>query len=236
MSPMRNRRALVVSMLVLGSACKPITDAYKAPGSPGLGTVNVPTSAIADGATLVRLEAMVDGSLTGDARAVKFTTTAGLFRDRAETTVRADAEGKAVALLRAPTDTVTAIIVATAGVTAIRKELQFTPAFAQWIDVDPAALVIEAAAGREIEVTAVLRRSFGVPNPGADVRFTADTSGHAAGVFTSIPRTNSSGIAKTRYSIGATSFRGLVRIIATTTVENAREIRDTTLVQVVAPR
>src|SRR5688572_18318316 len=177
---MRRKFALLLAALALTSACEDITDPPKAPDPvkfPGLTSVSAPAEAPGDGATLVRIQATVDTSLTGDKRAVKFTTTAGSFSDnKAEITVPADSAGIAIAQLRAPSDSVTALIIATAGSTARRIEVRFTAALAERVDLDPSSFSVEAGASKEIDITATLRRTRGTPSPGSRVTFTAQDS------------------------------------------------------------
>lgn len=230
---------LVATALALTSACEDITDPPKAPDPvkfPGLTSVSAPAEAPGDGATLVRIQATVDTSLTGETRVVKFTTTAGTFSDKTEITVRADSAGLAIAQLRAPSDSVTALIIATAGSTARRVEVRFTAALAERVDLDPSSFSVEAGASEEIDLTATLRRTRGTPSPGSRVSFAAqDSTGAPIGRFSSAPPSNATGTVVTRFSPGDTSYRGAVTITATTSGISG-PIAGTTTVVITSPR
>lgn len=212
--------ACLIALAAL-TGCREITD-VPAPAAavvlPGLIDLTAPSESRADAATTIRIEAKIDTSLKGDARVVKFSTTAGTFADnKSEVTVRADGEGRAIAVLRAPADTGTALVTAVAGPTALRKEVKFVAVRAERIDVDVSQFALEAAAGKDVVVTATLRRGTGSPTPGALVTFTArDTLQRTIGQFSNAPPSNASGVVTTRYSVGPTTYRGAVTITATT--------------------
>jgi hypothetical protein len=229
---------LAFAVLLAVIACNAqITDPSKTPAAvvlPGLLSVTAPTDAPADGATLIRVQATVDTSLKGDARIVKFSTSAGTF---IEPNVRADSIGTAIAVLRAPVDSVTASVVATAGGTARRTDVRFSLARAERIDVDPSAFALEASAAKEITVTAHLRRTTGLASPGALVTFSAtDSTGASIGRFSSAAPSGANGDVTARYTAGDTSYRGRVTLTATTTGAIGAAISGSTSIQVVAPK
>ena len=229
--------ALAASAFV--ASCQKITDPPEKPPAlilPGLLTLDAPARSVADAATQIRVEAKVDTSLKGDARVVKFTTTGGFFGDKPEVTVRADSAGSAIAILRAPADSLTAIVTAVAGPTSKRTEVTFVTALAERLDLDPSQFAIEAAAGKEVVVTATLRRRTGLPSPGALVTFAAsDSNARAIGQFSSAPPSNANGVVATRFSVGVTDYRGAVTITASAPGVNGT-VTGTTSIQVVSPR
>jgi hypothetical protein len=226
-------RAALAALFLTAASCRDITDAPKAgQAGPGLLAVTPQSKeAPADAVTLVRIEATIDTSLKGDARRVKFATSAGLFGDKPDTEVRADESGLAVTFLRAPLEAGTAQVTASAGLTTLRSDVTFTTAFPERVDVDPSAFAVEAAPGKEITITATLRRTTGVPTLGRQVTFTS-----SVGRFSNAGPSNAAGVVVTRYTPGDTDYRGPVTITALTVGPSGSIISGSTTINIVAPK
>src|SRR5689334_17884648 len=115
--PPTNATRASAALLAATLACSPIAD----PGNAtGIRKLDVPASAPADGATLVRIAVAVDPALDRGKRGVALHTSAGLFEGKNDLAITADASDTAVAYLTATSDSGNAIVTATLGTTTVR--------------------------------------------------------------------------------------------------------------------
>lgn len=208
------------------------------PVMPGLTAfVATPQSAAADGATVITLDATVPDSATGDRRRVTFTTTAGTFIGSAtpgSVAVDADVNGRAIALLRAPTDSGTTIVRASAGGTVLQNDLLFVEALADRIDIEANTYGIAAALGAKITITAFLQRRVGTVSKSVFPEFRAQRlDGSTIGQF-GAPRTTTAGQVNIDFVLSDADYRG--PIVFTGRVPGSTgPIEDTVTVFVLAP-
>jgi hypothetical protein len=196
-------------------------------------SVELPESAIADGATLTPVVVHVDTTLAVDKRIVVLTTTAGSFVGDASAVVP-DAGGTALALLLPPNDSTIAIVRAKANGVVSVAHIIFRRARPESIDLLVGAFTLKAGIDNELTVTAKVRRAVGTPSPGAVVSFAAtDGSANHKPVGTFLPATavvDAQGVATVRYTSADSTMRGPVTIQASSDSAVA-----TATVQVIAP-
>lgn len=213
-------------------------EAKQTPPSPGVVALQAAASAPADGATQVRIVAEVDSALARDQRSVTFRTTAGVFPGgEREIVVAADSARTAVTVLATPRDTTTAVITATAGGGTRRTEVRFVPALPDLVEVTTDQVSVTAGFTGSVAVTAELRRSPGLVTPGHPVGFEAHAPGETQprGRFTSeTGLSNEAGRVVVRFTPADSVYTGPLVIVATTAGRNS-VLRDSTVVQVVAP-
>jgi len=222
-----------VALAALALACYEVTIPAPRPI-----LLQLPDTGTADGASLLALTVAIDTTIPADRRTVALTTSAGTFATNGAATATAapDAAGIARTLLRAPTDSTTAVISATVNGATATKLVAFRRAMPDAVDVVPAQLTLMAGAAHELTVTANLRRAVGKPSPALRVTFTtADTTaGHnTRGAF--LPTTalsDANGVATTRFTIADTTYRGPLTLRATVAPSG---VAGEAVIQIVAP-
>jgi hypothetical protein len=206
--------------------------------TPGVVSLDAPATAPADSGTLIRIVAVVDSALARDQRSVTFRTSAGHFPGGArETVAAADSTRTAIAVLSVSLDTGTAVITATAGGGTRRVEVRFVTALPELIDVTTDQVSVQAGFTGSLQVTAALRRNPGVPTPGQTVNFeahaVADTQ--PRGRFSSeAGLSDRTGRVTVRFAPADSVYTGPL-VIVSTTPGTTGVLRDSTIVQVVAP-
>jgi hypothetical protein len=148
---------------------------------------------------------------------VTFGTTVGKINDQsAEVTVVADTAGVARALLRAPSDSASGIVTASAGGVALTAPITFRRARAQSLAVELSTFVLDTGYANSVTVTVTLRRAVGIPSPGDTVHLDAqDSAGQPIGRFSSSSPSDAHGQATARYTIGDRAYAGAIRVVAT---------------------
>jgi hypothetical protein len=197
-----------------------------------------PQAVPADGASTTLVTARVYLAAAPTVREVKFTTTVGAFTGgSASIAVPVDATGVARAQLRAPPDTASAIVTATAGSATRTAVVAFVPAPPTRLEVVAERFAVQAGLANSIAITATPLRAIGAPSSGTLVTFSADTIGGTGGSFGQFSTRSvlvRSGPATTRFSPGETSFRGRVVVRAVATM-GGQSVSDSTVVTVTAP-
>jgi hypothetical protein len=217
--------------LLLLAACSAIV-LEPLPKSPTV-VLELPHDGVADGESLTRIVVHADTTLAVDKRTVALTTTAGTLVGDASSLIPDDV-GIVIAFLRAPSDSTIALVRATVNGSATSGEIVFHRALPDHIDLVPAQFALKAGVGNEMNIVATVRRSVGVPSPGARVTFSAtDTSAdhHPVGLF--IPASalsDAAGTVTVRFSTADSTVRGPVTIRAV-----ADSVTASAVVQVVAP-
>jgi hypothetical protein len=191
----------------------------------------------ADGASVTTVTAQVDLTAVPSVKQVVFTTTLGTFGGGATVTVPADATGTARAQLRAPADSGTAIVTATAGGVTRALLVAFDLAPPTRLELTAEKLALPAGIANTVKLTATPLRTVGSPSPGTFVTFSADTvGGHGGGFgrFSAPGVLLRAGAATSSFSAGETSYRGpvIVRAIATLA---GQSVSDSTIVTVTNP-
>jgi hypothetical protein len=196
-------------------------------------SVELPETAIADGATLTPVVVHVDTTLGVDKRTVTLTTTAGSFVGDANAIIPNET-GTAIALLQSPTDSTIAIVRAKVNGVVNAAQIIFRRARPERIDLLLGAFTLKAGVANELTVTAKVRRTVGTPSPGAVVSFAAtDGSADHKPVGTFLPSTavvDAQGVATVRFTSADSTVRGPVAIHVSSDSATA-----TATVQVVAP-
>jgi hypothetical protein len=229
--------ATSVAGVLAGCAGGEITGPPEKEESPGVVSLVAAESAPADGATQVRIVAVVDSALARDQRSVTFRTSAGTFPGGREVVVAADSARTAVAVLTAPPDTMTAVITATAGGGTRRIEVRFVVALPDLIEVTTDQPSVTSGFTGSLTVTAALRRNPGVPTAGHVVAFEAHAPGEPQphGRFSSeTGLSDAAGRVSVRFTPADSVYAGPVVIVATA-VGRTGVLRDSTVVQVVPP-
>jgi hypothetical protein len=196
-----------------------------------------PPTAPADGASTTVVTAQVNTAAVPAVREVKFSTTLGTFPGATSVTVPVDAQGTARVHLRAPADSGSAIVTATAGGATRTLVVGFVPAPPTRLEVTADAFVLNAGLTRSVNVTATPLRETGSPSPGTVVTFSADTVGGQGGGFGRFSASSvlvRSGSATSRFSAGETSYRGPVILRATATLAG-QSVSDSTLITITDP-
>jgi hypothetical protein len=197
-----------------------------------------PPTAPADGASTTVVTAQVNLAAVPAVRDVKFATTLGTFPGNVTSvTVPVDASGTAQVQLRAPADTGTAIVTATAGGATRTTVVGFVPAPPTRLELTSDSFVLPAGLAHSVNLTATPLRSVGTPSPGTIVTFSADTVGGSGGGFGQFSASSvlvRSGSATSRFSAGETSYRGPVMIRATAT-QAGQSVSDSTIVTITSP-
>ena len=173
-------------------------------------------SSPADGASVVPFTASVKpGWLEAD-RKVTFTTSAGTFDGTNVTaTPVADANGVVTIDVRSPRAAGTAIVTAAAGGVSRSATLTFTRALPDRLLVNSAVAFLGASTAHKTTVTVKLARDIGTVTDGTVVTFAAfDESGIKVGAFSGITD-SANGTVTADFSIGSTTYRSTVTIIAT---------------------
>ena len=190
----------------------------------------------ADGASLTAITVLVDTLIPSDKRSVSLATTAGVFTSggQATATLLPDADGKARAFLRAPSDSTTALLTATVNGSSASSLIIYRRAQPQSLTLEPAQYAIKVSSATEVAVTATLLREVGTPSAPMTVVFTvADTGAvpSTRGVFLPVSvQSSSTGVAKTRFTLADTSYRGPLVLRATALPSG---ITDTVSIQIV---
>jgi hypothetical protein len=169
----------------------------------------VPANAVSE----AKVTATVDTHLPTALWSVTFTSTAGVFAENGTQTVTqgADATGHVTVYLRAPRDSVTATVTATADTVLQTKTAYFALASVDSIRLVPAALNVMDS----VQVTAYLRSNVGFPSPGVQLMFTAtDSSNKPTGQFTPALPSDTTNVVIVQY-YRASSYTGAVTIAAT---------------------
>jgi hypothetical protein len=182
------------------------------------------TSVDADGASTITVLATVPSNAPASNRKVQFSTTLGTLAPSTATgpgaptsnlTVDADADGHAIAVLRASRSTGTAVVTARTGTIARSDSVQFTTAYPEWIDVEPLVAALKRGAAASTTVSAVLRRSVGWVSTGLRVFFEADfPGGSAVGTIGPSAVTDTAGKASVSLGLADTVFVGPVVLSA----------------------
>lgn len=227
---MRRARVITTGVIVAcGFACHEITEPPRPPSKGVTELTATPDIDTADGSSVVTLRVVVDTVLRVTNNQVSLTTTAGALLPGAAgqpLTLTANDSGVAYAQLRAPGDSATALITATvsAGSASAQSRVTrvtFVPAPPTSVQLLSTVFGVKAGAENSIELTAVLRRKVGTPSPGTVVSFSADTASGKTGDFGRfLPPSvvaGTTGSVTTKFSAGATSYRGSVvlRVVAT---------------------
>jgi hypothetical protein len=192
------------------------------PMNPGEGILRLTVesdSAPADGATLLRVLALIPKEAASDRRTVVFSTSAGTFADGGQGTVAIIAlDSVAETFLRAPRTSGPARVRAQLGTEIREVSVQFDTAYPARIDVEPKTFVLKAGVSNETTITASLRRNVGQVSPGVEIRFEAvrADNGEPIGQFGTVPASGVEGTITARYTAGETTYRGLVVIRAST--------------------
>jgi hypothetical protein len=228
--------AVLGAMGACYSVAEPVTEPAPQPRAPA---VQLPDTGTADGASLTVVTVLSDPLTPAERRSISLTTTAGVFTSSgtAAATLLPDSDGSAVALLRAPIDSTIALVTATVnGVTGSRR-ITFRRAQPERVDVLPEQFALKAGVTNELNVTAVLSRTVGMPSPGVLVTFSAsDTSAKRAPLGRFIAATvltDASGVATTRFTTADSSWRGPVILRATTAAPSS--VSGEAIVQVTPP-
>ncbi|HEX7241206.1 MAG TPA: hypothetical protein VF263_13110, partial [Longimicrobiaceae bacterium] len=151
----RNRSLTGLAALCLLAACRyerPLTE----PADSARFTLDAAAdSAPADAATLVPVVVTIPNGLRGDARKVTLTTTLGSFPagEGRTVTVVPDAAGTARAELRAPADTGTTRVRATASGSVRDDAVRFGLALPERIELDASAFTLKAGFANQLTVT-----------------------------------------------------------------------------------
>ncbi|MDB4915068.1 MAG: hypothetical protein JWM95_2712 [Gemmatimonadetes bacterium] len=175
----------------------------------------------ADGASLTAIAVIVDSLTPSDKRSVALTTTAGTFTSGglATATLAPDDNGTARALLRAPSDSTTAILSATVNGSSVSTLIVFRRAQPQSLTLEPAQYEVKSSSATDVAVTATLFRAVGTPSAPMTVTFSVvDTAAVPSprGVFLPADvQSNSAGVAKTRFTLADSSYRGPLVLRAT---------------------
>jgi hypothetical protein len=194
---LRSTRILAAYVLAvtLGAACYDVVEPVS---RASVTTIDAPAQGVADGASLLRIDARVAGTVPKDQRSVSFTTTAGKFANGSSTvSVQADTAGLASTLLQAPSDTVIAVVTASAGGGALSTLIRFVaPPPAIKSLQSPDTLLADGATLTEIVATLdptvrTAQRSVSfsttagtwVGATGTSVQVNADASGRASALL-----------------------------------------------------
>lgn len=194
----------------------------------------------ADGATLTTVSAYLPAEAQNDRRQITFSTSGGAFVVGASTsssiTVSVASEGRAIALLRSPTDSGLAFVRASAGSGSLADSVTFVRALPDRLDVEPVSLAAKADPSQPISVTVTLRRSIGIVTKGTPVQIIATrVDGGDAGRFVGAPISGENGIVNFKYTPGSIPYRGQVTITATASGINGGTVRGSAIVDVIAP-
>lgn len=207
------------------SAPKGVTDVTSFPNKPR-----------ADGASIVDLEIAIDTSPRPTPNSVVVSTSLGsLLGGNPTVTISADARGKALAKLRAPNDTGTALLTLTSGGITTYKSIQFVPALPDAVQLTASSFELKAGNANVVTLNAVLSRALGIPSPGVTLSFSADTLGGTSGNFGQFSTQHLSATtptATTRFTAGATSFHGIVVLRVTARAGDVTR-RDSTRIAIV---
>jgi hypothetical protein len=200
------RLVLIASVLL---ACHDSVD----PVPSGLTALHAtPDTVLADGVSQTAVTATVDTHLPIAFWSVTFTSTAGVFLESGTSTVTLGAgpAGVATVYLRAPRDSVTAMVTATADTVVRTTTVHFAFAPVDSMTVVPAALDV----GDSVQVTAYLSSNIGFPSPGVLLKFTATSSaGDSTGQFTPVVPSDTTNVVTVQYYRSPT-YVGTVTIAA----------------------
>jgi hypothetical protein len=186
-----------------------------------------PTSAPADDVSLVILTATIDTSVDPTATTVTFFTSAGSFLPSGTSiTVPVDSLRHATAYLRAPLDSVDALVSATSGGATQTRTVSFTPVPPTRLEVS--SDLVDLTANQTATLTVTLQRPPGFATSGATVTF---ASSGAGGHFSPQTVLSKWGVAVTRFSPGSDSLGPV--LIVTVASRGQQRLTDTTILQVV---
>jgi hypothetical protein len=193
-----------------------ITPPHRAP------TLILPDTGSADGASLLAVTVTIDtAGIPSNKRAIALTTTAGTFTAGGTNaaTLAPDVSGAAVALLRAPSDSTTAVVAASVNGETVFRTVVFRRAFPDRVDVVPDQPSLRAGSGAELPLTIYLRRTVGIPSPGTRVELTsANVSSDSISTGRFLPAamtSDATGVLRARFTAPDTTYRGPVRLRAT---------------------
>jgi hypothetical protein len=192
---------------------------------------------VADGASIVNLRVDVD-TLVRPVPKVDLTTTLGSFLGASSlgaVSLTPNDSGIVRVQLKAPADSGTAIVSASSAGVTRTIQVPFAKASAQSIQVTTDGFVLKPGLANSTTVTATLFRSIGAPSPGSVVTFFADTGvarDGTFGQFSSRTVTTSTSVATSRFTVGQTTYAGVVTIWAVSS-RNGISVSDTARVTVV---
>ena len=203
----------------------------------GLLSLVAPDTATADAASLVIITAEVDSLVPKDKRKVTFTSTTAGFGGQSSITVLADSSRKARASLTSPSDSTVVRIVATTELSTRTRDIVFHRALAERIELSSDAFQVDTGFATSINLTALLKRTFGSVSPGARVRWSASTSASKSiGQFSKPESTiDATGQATVKFALGYTSDPGPITITAAADSANKKEITATTIIRIKIP-
>jgi hypothetical protein len=208
--------ATIFAAALLVACYEPVSPPHRAPA------LILPDTGTADGASLLALAVKLDtGATPADKRAITLTTTAGTFTTGGTNTatLTPDASGAAIALLRAPGDSTTAIISATVNGETVSRTVIFHRALPERIDVVPDQLTLRPGTGAELAVTVQLRRAVGTPSPGTRVELSSfNVSSGTISTALFLPATltsDATGAMRARFTAPDRTYFGPVQLRAT---------------------
>jgi hypothetical protein len=213
----RFRIAILAGLIPLAAACTTVLEPLTL--RPVLEITSADTGT-ADDASLTPIVLHVDTSLSIQKRAISMSTTAGTFLPGSGNSamVSPNAVGSATVILRAPSDSTTAIVSATVNGVTEQTRIIFRRALAERVELVAEKATLSAGVNQEVTIVATLRRTMGKSSPGAAVVFTAtDASGDDKPIGVFRPEVGTSladGTVSTRFSVGEGTTRGPIRIRA----------------------
>lgn len=193
-----------------------------------------PTSAPADGATLVQITATITKPHSSSLPSVHVSTSAGVFvpANANATFVPVDRDGVATALLRTPREAGRADIRTSGRTTQIVRQIIYTPAPPDTAVLETSAVTIKANTAAELTVTARLTRRTGFVTPGYVVTFYDSVPGaqRQLGNFSSSTLSGADGVVTARYAPGISAACG--RMVLVAVVNAPRPLIATTAIEV----
>jgi hypothetical protein len=221
-TPSFTRSSLTVGATLLVAALipacyEPVVAPHRAPA------LILPDTGTADGASLLDLVVKIDTAATpADKRAIALTTTAGTFTTGGTTaTLAPDVSGAAIALLRAPADSTTAIVTATVNGETVSRTIVFRRALPERVDVVPDQLTLRPGTGQELSITIYLRRAVGIPSPGVRVELSSvNVSNGSISTALFLPATltsDATGVMRARFTAPDRTYFGPVQLRAVVT-------------------
>jgi hypothetical protein len=192
-------------------------------------------TAEADDVSVVLLTASLTHPTKQGPTAVVFTTTLGIFAATGTTSVPAsvDTTGHAFAYLRAPRIPGVTRVSASYGTMVLSDTILFTRADPDTILVEASSFAVDSGPSHELLVSAVLRRSVGLPSPGIEVQFfAAPNTGSPTFGIPSL--SDATGRASARFSPG-NAPTGQIILTASALRNDSTIVSGHTSVQVVSP-
>lgn len=178
-----------------------------------VGLTVTPSSAPADGASLVDIVATVAAGLPSGRRTVTFRTNLGEFRPGNGDTLTIEADRSHVAHASLSSETVgTARVSATVDGATATANVQFTQSRPDSLFVSPAASTLSS--GDSMVVTVTLLRETGAVSPRLQVNYSATTAaGASIGTFSGVTLADD-GVSRATFHLGTTMHLGPVTIRA----------------------